>query len=209
MSPSSPVAEAHTPHPHPAAPSNIVSSFDHFQKVFASGPHFHPEKLEQPSSSNSASSPRSGSGSGLLGNVDMNGREVAEDIHLLPERFWKTPALAFSDAEMEAVMVSYGSRKGKRRREIHCADDAISTLVRIYRLEEQTKGLPITLTSHRTLSHLQCLYHRTPHRQLDRTQTRLYRSIIIPHSSHLNAGCLTKHDRAFYLVELFRSFPPS
>lgn len=36
----------------------------------------------------------------------MNGREVAEDVHLLPERFWRTPALAFSDAEMDAVMVS-------------------------------------------------------------------------------------------------------
>ncbi|CBQ71441.1 conserved hypothetical protein [Sporisorium reilianum SRZ2] len=93
--------EAHTPHPHPAAPSSIVSSFDHFQKVFASGPHFHPEKLQQPSSQSSQSG---ASASGLLGNVDMNGREVAEDVHLLPERFWRTPALAFSDAEMEAVM---------------------------------------------------------------------------------------------------------
>ncbi|TKY86980.1 hypothetical protein EX895_003657 [Sporisorium graminicola] len=94
--------EAHTPHPHPAAPSNIASSFDHFQKVFASGPHFHPEKLQQSSPSQSQS--QQTSGSGLLGNVDMNDREVAEDVHLLPERFWRTPALAFSDAEMEAIM---------------------------------------------------------------------------------------------------------
>ncbi|KAJ9476216.1 hypothetical protein PHBOTO_006290 [Pseudozyma hubeiensis] len=93
--------ETHTPHPHPAAPSSIVSSFDHFQKVFASGPHFHPEKLSSPQSSSSESS---SSGSGLLGNVDMNDREVAEDIHLLPERFWRTPALTFSDAEMDAIM---------------------------------------------------------------------------------------------------------
>lgn len=95
------MTDAHTPHPHPAAPSSIVESFDHFQKVFSSGPHFHPEKLQQPSSSSSSSS-----GSGLLGNVDMNGREVAEDVHLLPERFWRTPALQFSDEEIEAVMVS-------------------------------------------------------------------------------------------------------
>ena len=36
----------------------------------------------------------------------MKDRSVAEDVHLLPERFWRTPALAFSEAEMEAVMVS-------------------------------------------------------------------------------------------------------
>ncbi|SPO31470.1 uncharacterized protein UTRI_06600 [Ustilago trichophora] len=85
------------------APPAIASSFDHFQKVFASGPHFHPEKLQkQPSSSSSSSS--SQTASGLLGNVDMNGREVAEDVHLLPERFWRTSALVFSEAEIEAVM---------------------------------------------------------------------------------------------------------
>ncbi|KAJ1021916.1 hypothetical protein NDA16_003678 [Ustilago loliicola] len=88
----------HVPHPHPAAPEKIASSFDHFQKVFASGPHFHPEKLQQQSSQTSSSA------SGLLGNVDMNGREVAEDVHLLPERFWRTPALVFSEEEIEAVM---------------------------------------------------------------------------------------------------------
>ncbi|CCF48741.1 hypothetical protein NDA11_007223 [Ustilago hordei] len=92
----------HVPHPHPAAPEKIASSFDHFQKVFASGPHFHPEKLQQESSQSSAGSSKGGSG--LLGNVDMNGREVAEDIHLLPEKFWRTPALTFSEEEMEAVM---------------------------------------------------------------------------------------------------------
>ncbi len=36
----------------------------------------------------------------------MKGREVAEDVHLLPERFWRTPALQFSEEEIEAVMVS-------------------------------------------------------------------------------------------------------
>ncbi|EST06771.1 Ribosomal protein S36, mitochondrial [Kalmanozyma brasiliensis GHG001] len=91
--------ESHTPHPHPAAPSSIVESFDHFQKVFSSGPHFHPEKLQSQSGDNSGSK-----GSGLLGDVDMQGREVAEDVHLLPERFWRTPALQFSDEEIEAVM---------------------------------------------------------------------------------------------------------
>lgn len=96
------LAGEHVPHPHPAAPEKIASSFDHFQKVFASSPHFHPEKLQQESSQSSAGSSKGGSG--LLGNVDMNGREVAEDIHLLPERFWRTPALTFSEEEMEAVM---------------------------------------------------------------------------------------------------------
>ena len=96
------LAGEHVPHPHPAAPEKIASSFDHFQKVFASGPHFHPEKLQQESSQSSAGSSKGGSG--LLGNVDMNGREVAEDIHLLPEKFWRTPALTFSEEEMEAVM---------------------------------------------------------------------------------------------------------
>lgn len=97
----------HVPHPHPAAPEKIASSFDHFQKVFASGPHFHPEKLQsQNSNSGSSNSSSSGSGkaSGLLANVDMKGREVAQDIHLLPERFWRTPALVFSEEEIEAVM---------------------------------------------------------------------------------------------------------
>lgn len=89
--------ESHTPHPHPEAPASVVSSFDHFQKVFSSGPHFHPEKLQ--------SAPASSS-SGAQQGVNMDGREAAEDIHLLPERFWKTPALAFSPEEMDAVMVS-------------------------------------------------------------------------------------------------------
>ena len=97
--------EAHKPHPHPEAPAAVAQSFDHFQKVFASGPHFHPEKLQSASSSSSSSTSASSQASGLLGNVDMNGREAAEDIHLLPERFWRTSALVFSEAEMDAVMV--------------------------------------------------------------------------------------------------------
>lgn len=36
----------------------------------------------------------------------MNDREVAEDVHLLPERYWRTNALVFSQEEMDAVMVS-------------------------------------------------------------------------------------------------------
>ncbi|GAK67610.1 uncharacterized protein PAN0_019d5838 [Moesziomyces antarcticus] len=86
--------QSHTPHPHPEAPASVVSSFEHFQKVFSSGPHFHPEKLQSQQATTS----------GQQQGVDMNGREAAEDIHLLPERFWKTPALAFSPEEMDAVM---------------------------------------------------------------------------------------------------------
>lgn len=99
-------ADEHVPHPHPAAPPKVVESFSHFQEVFESGPHFNPEKLKAASSPSSET--QSSSGSGLI-QVDMTGREVAEDVHLLPERFWKTPALMFSDEEMEAVMVSLHS----------------------------------------------------------------------------------------------------
>nr|CDI56721.1 conserved hypothetical protein [Melanopsichium pennsylvanicum 4] len=98
-------AEAHKPHPHPEAPPQIAQQFDHFQKVFSSGPHFHPEKLNQTSSSYSSSSSLSSQqGSGLLGNVDMKGREAAEDTHLLPDRFWRTSALQWDEAELDAVM---------------------------------------------------------------------------------------------------------
>lgn len=149
--------ETHKPHPHPAAPSSIVSSFDHFQKVFASGPHFHPEKLSSPQSSSSSES--GSSGSGLLGDVDMNDREVAEDIHLLPERFWRTPALTFSEAEMDAIMVSIFD---SQCRDGNCTDhDALPFVSSIHRLEEQTEVRHIShlLTPNFTRN----AYHHTTH----------------------------------------------
>ncbi|KAN0062341.1 hypothetical protein ACQY0O_005223 [Thecaphora frezii] len=100
--------EAHVPHPHPAAPANIVSNFDKFQQTYESGPHFDPSKLlHAPSSSSFSAAPSrsSSSSSGLLANVSMSGREVAEDTHLLPERFWRTPALVLGEEEMESVML--------------------------------------------------------------------------------------------------------
>ncbi|PWN53922.1 hypothetical protein IE53DRAFT_383557 [Violaceomyces palustris] len=92
--------QPHTPHPHPAAPPSVVEKFQDFQKTLASGPHFFPEKLVQASSSAAQPQP------GALASAVSGDREVAEDVHLLPERFWKTHALLFEEAEMEAVMVS-------------------------------------------------------------------------------------------------------
>ncbi|KAK0544476.1 hypothetical protein OC846_005084 [Tilletia horrida] len=84
-------------HPHPAAPPEIVKDFSHFQEVFSSGPHFHPEKLQSASGSASASS--SGGGGGA-----SSGAEVVEDVHDLPPRFWKTSSLLIEEDEMELIM---------------------------------------------------------------------------------------------------------
>lgn len=44
------------------------------------------------------------------GKTQDNRIDVAEDLHDLPPRFWKTPTLFLEEAEMEAVMVSLASR---------------------------------------------------------------------------------------------------
>ncbi|EPQ25685.1 uncharacterized protein PFL1_06757 [Pseudozyma flocculosa PF-1] len=108
--------EAHVPHPHPAAPPNVADNFQKFQQAYESGPHFDPSKLNDTASASASSSSSSsaaggaGSSSGLLGNISMSGREVAEDTHLLPERFWRTPALVLGDEEMESIMLGGAAR---------------------------------------------------------------------------------------------------
>lgn len=91
--------QQHTPHPHPAAPQDVANDFEHFQKVFASGPHFQPEKIqkvEHPLHSSQNSESKSPASNG-----------AAEDLHDLPKRFWQTPALAIEEKEMDAIMVRY------------------------------------------------------------------------------------------------------
>ncbi|KAE8271536.1 hypothetical protein A4X09_0g794 [Tilletia walkeri] len=94
-------SKQHTePHPHPAAPPEIAKDFSHFQEVFASGPHFHPEKLQ--SASEGKEEPAAAPA------------PVAEDLHELPARFWKTRSLVIEEDEMEAIMTggaSVGSTK--------------------------------------------------------------------------------------------------
>ncbi|PWN31849.1 uncharacterized protein FA14DRAFT_166078 [Meira miltonrushii] len=91
----------HTPHPHPAAPQDVAKNFDHFQEVFQSGPHFHPEKVQQMSSQSSTGG---GGGGSSAASSSGKGGEVVEDIHELPKRFWATPALAIEENEMDAIM---------------------------------------------------------------------------------------------------------
>lgn len=101
--PSFPVTdESHTPHPHPAAPQDVAQNFDHFQEVLQSGPHFHPEKIQQTSQASSSSNAGAEAGK----KAESGGAaEVAEDLHDLPKRFWQTPALALEEKEMDAIMV--------------------------------------------------------------------------------------------------------
>ncbi|KAL9940840.1 hypothetical protein V8E36_000328 [Tilletia maclaganii] len=94
---SSDAAAAHEPHPHPAAPPEIAKDFTHFQEVFSSGPHFHPEKLLQ----QQAASEETGGKAAAPA--------VAEDPHDLPPRYWRTPSLAYEEDELEAVMTGGAS----------------------------------------------------------------------------------------------------
>ncbi|KAE8257752.1 hypothetical protein A4X13_0g2144 [Tilletia indica] len=99
-------SKQHTePHPHPAAPPEIAKDFSHFQEVFASGPHFHPEKLQSASSGGEGEEPAAAA---------AEAAPVAEDLHELPARFWKTRSLVIEEDEMEAIMTggaSVGSTK--------------------------------------------------------------------------------------------------
>lgn len=83
--------ESHAPRPHPDAPQEIVENFDHYKKLHDSGPHFDPEKLVKHGGAEGAA----------------QGEPVAADetstIYDLPSRFWDTPSLRWSPAEMEAI----------------------------------------------------------------------------------------------------------
>ncbi|CAO1630295.1 unnamed protein product [Sympodiomycopsis kandeliae] len=118
------VSESHQAHPHPAAPSEIANQFSDFKKTLESGPHFDPNKLQDfkllaaetatpvgamsahgpvqtgaldPSKVNSSATSSGSSSSPTRG-------DVAEDLHDLPSRFWKTPTLVLEEVEMDAIM---------------------------------------------------------------------------------------------------------
>lgn len=96
--------QAGAPKPHPAAPSDQAQSFDRFEQTRASGPHFDPSKVlsfDQIFNSQSSSSSSAGATS------STQAPDVVEDVHQLPKRYWATPTLAMSDAEMEAVNVRF------------------------------------------------------------------------------------------------------
>ncbi|PWN88329.1 hypothetical protein FA10DRAFT_268529 [Acaromyces ingoldii] len=97
-------SEPHTPHPHPAAPKEVAKSFDHFQEVFKSGPHFDPSKVEQSSPSQGKSGGGGDGGKTKGGLMASDNPEAVDDVTQLPARFWKTPALEWEEKEMEAVM---------------------------------------------------------------------------------------------------------
>lgn len=99
-----PHAESHAPRPHPDAPQEIVENFDHYKKLHDSGPHFDPEKLV-----------KHGAAEGVA-----QGEPVAADetstIYDLPSRFWDTPALRWSPAEMEAINVCHTHSRSRAAR---------------------------------------------------------------------------------------------
>lgn len=74
------LTEPHVPQPHPEAPPDIAKHFDHFRSVLESGPHFNPDKIQ-------------------------TAPKIADDLHQLSPQFWNTPALNWSEEELEAVMV--------------------------------------------------------------------------------------------------------
>ncbi|KDN38377.1 hypothetical protein K437DRAFT_23576 [Tilletiaria anomala UBC 951] len=86
-------------HPHPAAPKEI--DFKHFQEVYRSGPHFNPDKVKSPAQLAAAQS--SGQGASSQASSTNHQHGAVEDLHQLPERFWKTPALLLDEAEMDAI----------------------------------------------------------------------------------------------------------
>lgn len=148
-----PHAEPHTPHPHPAAPSEIAEKFESFQKTLESGPHFDANKLKdfkqlaaetafpigtdgpqgpvqtgaldakqaQSSGNNIASG-----GSGPKAHTPTTRTDAADDLHDLPERFWRTPTLILEDTEMEAIMVSFSTSYDARQK---CTADATNALI--------------------------------------------------------------------------------
>lgn len=90
---------AGTAGPHPCAPPEAQAQFDAFEKTRASGPHFDPAKVQSfaqifSSGKESKSSPPSAAA-----------EDAVEDLHQLPKRYWATPTLEITEAEMEAVNV--------------------------------------------------------------------------------------------------------
>jgi small subunit ribosomal protein YMR-31 len=93
------LSTAHSPHPHPAAPSDIRDAFSSFQEKLASGPHFDKAAL-QPVEALAKGGQVGGTGGAAAAS------NAVEDVFDLPERFWNTPSLRWEEKEMDAVMVS-------------------------------------------------------------------------------------------------------
>ena len=107
----SPFSTAHSPHPHPAAPSDIRDAFSSFQEKLASGPHFDKAALQPVEALAKGGQVGGTGGAAPSGNEPGTGGAAAasnavEDVFDLPERFWNTPSLRWEEKEMDAVMVS-------------------------------------------------------------------------------------------------------
>ncbi|WFD20115.1 t-SNARE affecting a late Golgi compartment protein 2 [Malassezia caprae] len=86
----------HEPKPHPDAPADIQNDFARFREVLESGPHFDASKLKPFSLNDFApKAPAKSSGGSSENAVDQ--------IFDLPARYWNTPSLRFSEAEMDAI----------------------------------------------------------------------------------------------------------
>ncbi|WFD23760.1 t-SNARE affecting a late Golgi compartment protein 2 [Malassezia equina] len=86
----------HEPKPHPDAPADIQNDFSRFREVLESGPHFDASKLKPFSLSDFEPKPAAKSSSG-------GAKEAVDQIFDLPARYWNTPSLRFSEAEMDAI----------------------------------------------------------------------------------------------------------
>ncbi|SHO78610.1 Uncharacterized protein MSYG_2957 [Malassezia sympodialis ATCC 42132] len=87
---------SHEPQPHPDAPADIQKDFARFREVLESGPHFDASKLKPFSLSDFAPKAPSKSSSSIS-------KDAVDQVFDLPARYWNTPSLRLSEAEMDAV----------------------------------------------------------------------------------------------------------
>ncbi|WFD27357.1 hypothetical protein MNAN1_002353 [Malassezia nana] len=97
----------HEPHPHPDAPEAIQKDFARFREVLESGPHFDASKLKPFSLKDFEPKSPSKSSSG-------SAKDAVEHLFDLPERYWNTPSLRFSEKEMDAIQVRMTSSHPSR-----------------------------------------------------------------------------------------------
>lgn len=88
----------HDPQPHPSAPEEVAKNFDNFRKILETGPHFDPAKLKP--FSLESSQPKAGGSASSSAKAD-----AVDTLFDLPPRFWNTPSMRMSPAEMDAVQV--------------------------------------------------------------------------------------------------------
>lgn len=86
----------HDPQPHPSAPEEVAKNFDNFRKILETGPHFDPAKLKP--FSLESSQPKAGGSASSSAKAD-----AVDTLFDLPPRFWNTPSMRMSPAEMDAV----------------------------------------------------------------------------------------------------------